>query len=162
VLNILFLVSYVEIFRMTISLTLEVTINRPIDTVANFVMDPRNDPVWLSGITSARALSDLPLRVGTRVERMAKFMGRPMEYVTEVVEYDPPRVLAMRTVKSPFPMKVRYEFEEKQGATLVRNKVEGDPGGFYAIGGPLLAHSVKRSISKDLDSLKRHLEAGPS
>ena len=143
---------------MTISLTLEVTVNRPIDEVAKFVMDPGNDPTWLSGIKSARALSDLPLRVGTRVERMAKFLGRPIEYVTEVVEYDPPRVLAMNTVKSPFPMKVRYEFEEKEGGTLVRNLVEGEPGGFYGIAGPLLARSVKSSIRKDLNALKSRLE----
>jgi uncharacterized membrane protein len=144
--------------RMTINLTIEVSIDRPIEKVAGFVMDPRNDPVWLSGITSSRALTELPLRVGTKVERKAKFLGRTIEYVTEVVDYDPPRVLAMRTIKSPFPMRVRYEFEDKQGATLVRNMVEGEPAGFYGVGGPLLARSVKRSITKDLNSLKRHLE----
>ncbi len=147
---------------MTISLTISVTINRPRDEVAEFVMDPRNDPDWLSGIVSAKALDELPLKVGSKVERMAKFLGRPMDYVTEVVEYDPPRTLVMRTVKSPFPMKVRYEFEEKEGATLVRNVVEGEPGGFYGIAGPLLARSVKSSIKKDLNALKGRLERGPA
>ena len=147
---------------MAITVTVEVTIKRVRNEVAEFVMDPRNDSVWIGGIISARALTELPVRVGTRVERVAKFLGRRIEYVTEVVDYDPPRLLAMKSVKSPFPMKVRYEFEEKDGETLVRNHVEGKPSGFYNIGGPLLARSVKRSVTTDLNSLKSHLESNSS
>jgi hypothetical protein len=145
---------------VAVSITVETMIKKPRDEVAAFVMDPRNDQVWIGGITSSRALTDLPVRVGTRVERIAKFLGRRIEYVTEVTEFDPPRLLAMKSIKSPFPLRVRYEFEEKNGSTVVRNHLEGEPGGFYSIGGPFLARSVKSSAAKDLETLKRHLESG--
>ena len=41
---------------------------------------------------------------------MATFLDRRIEYVLEVVEYDPKTLLAMRSVKGPFPMEVTYEF----------------------------------------------------
>ena len=65
-------------------------------------MDPANDPVWISGITEARMLTDPPLTDGTRVERMATFMGKRIKYVMEVVDHDPKALLGMRSVKGPF------------------------------------------------------------
>ena len=96
---------------------------------------------------------------GTRVERIAGFLGRRIEYVNEIEEYDPPRRLAMRSVKAPFPMTVVYEFEEVgDGATLARIRAGGDTRGFYSVAGPLLNQVVKRGIGRDLEALKDLME----
>ena len=97
--------------------------------------------------------------LGTRVERIAGFLGRRIEYVNEIEEYDPPRRLAMRSVKAPFPMTVVYEFEEVgDGATLARIRAGGDTRGFYSVAGPLLNQMVKRGIGRDLEALKDLME----
>jgi hypothetical protein len=52
------------------------TINRPAQEIFDYISDPANDSVWISGITSAQILTDLPVDRGTRVKRVAKFLGR--------------------------------------------------------------------------------------
>jgi polyketide cyclase/dehydrase/lipid transport protein len=138
-------------------------------------MDPANDTRWILALDSARVLpggaggraggddagGDGPggVGVGTRVERLANFLGRRVEYVNEIEEYDPPRRLAMRSVKAPFPMTVVYEFEEAgEDATLARIRAGGETGGFYSVAGPLLNTMVRRGIKRDLEALKDLME----
>ena len=146
---------------MSVDVTVEQPIARPRDTVAAFAMDPRNDRRWIGALTEVRTLTDGPVRPGTQVQRVAGFLGRRIEYVNEITELDPDRVLDMRSVKAPFPMRVTYSFEPADGggaATIVRNRVRGAPGGFFKLFGPLLGPVVKRSVQKDLERLRDVLE----
>ena len=98
--------------------------------------------------------------VGTRVRRVAGFLGKRIEYVNEIEEYDPPRRLHMRSVKAPFPMTVTYDFEPAPGGgTLMRIATGGDASGFYKVAGPLLSRQVRRGVAGDLRRLKELLEA---
>jgi hypothetical protein len=82
--------------------------------------------------------------------------------VLEVAELEPNSRLLMRSVKSPFPMVVTYSFDDAPGGTRMGVRVEGEPGSLYRAAGPLMARMVKRSISKDLRTLKAIIESGPS
>ena len=143
---------------MNIDVKAEVVINRPKDDVASFVMNADNDPVWISGIVETKTLTDPPLSVGTKVRRVAEFLGRRMEYVPEVVEYDPKALLVMR-IDSPFEMMIRYEFEEADNGTLIRIRIQGEGTGFYKLAGPLIANTIKQNVIKDLKTLKGILES---
>ena len=143
---------------MGIDITGEVTIERPREAVAAFAMDSANDPAWIGGVVESKALTDGPFGKGSKVGRTAKFLGRRMEYTTEVVEYEPPALVAMRA-ESPFPMTIRYEFVERAGRTLARIRVTGEGSGFYNLAAPLLAMMVKRNVSRDLRTLKQLLES---
>jgi uncharacterized membrane protein len=145
---------------VSIDVTAEVAIRRPRAQVADYMIDPAHDPVWIGGVREVRMETPPPVRAGTRVARVASFLGKRVEYVNEVTELDPERVLDMRSVKAPFPMRVTYSFEDGDGATIVRNRVRGNPGGFFALFGPLLAPLVRRSVQKDLERLRDVLEAG--
>ena len=144
---------------MAVDVRAEVVIARPRDEVTAYVMDPENDPVWISGIKQARMLTEPPFGKGTRVERVASFLGKRIEYVLEVEAHDPDALLDMRSVKGPFPMRVTYAFEEAGDGTLVRIRVQGESGGFYSLAWPLLSRSIKRNITGDLAALKRLLES---
>lgn len=124
------------------------------------MFDWRNDPVWIGGIKEAHLVTAEPFGVGSRVERVAKFLGKRVEYVNEVVELEPDARLVMRSVKSPFPMVVTYELVEVGGATEAVIRVQGEPSGFYRLAGPLVSPGVRRAVSGDLRRLKRTLEAG--
>jgi hypothetical protein len=145
---------------MSIDVTVEKEIARDRETVAAFVMDPVNDTRWIKALDSARTLDgDGPVDVGTRVERVASFLGRRIEYVNEIVELEPGRRLAMRSVKAPFPMEVTYELEDTPQGTRMRIRAGGEAGGFYRIAQPLLGAAVRRGIEKDLSELKQLMEA---
>ncbi len=144
---------------MSVDVTVEQRIARPRSEVAAVAMDPANDERWIGALTEVNMLTEGPVGPGTRVERVAAFLGRRMRYVNEIVAHDPPARLEMRSVEAPFPMRVTYEFEEDgPGATLARIRAEGDAGRFYALAGPLLATMVRRGIRRDLRGLKELLE----
>ena len=145
---------------MAIDVRAEVSINRSRQQeVAEYAMNPDYDPVWIGGISEAKMITDPPLREGTQVSRVASFLGKRIDYVLEVVGHEPASLLAMRSVKGPFPMKVTYEFEEASGGTMARIRVEGEAGGFYKLASPLMSRSVKHNITKDLRTLKQLLES---
>src|SRR5215211_5115244 len=144
---------------MAVDVTATGSIDRPRDQVAAFLRDPANDTEWIGGLRSARLLTPGPVRVGSQVERVAGFLGRRVEYVNEITELTADR-LAMRSVRSPFPMRITYGHRDAgDGTTEVSVRVEGDAGRFYALVGPLLGLAVRRSVTRDLRNLKQALEA---
>jgi uncharacterized membrane protein len=143
---------------MPVDVTATATIGRPREEVAAYLRDPANDTRWIGGVRSARLLTPEPVAVGSQVERVASFLGRRVEYVSEITELTGER-LVMRSVRSPFPMRVTYGHRQAtDGTTAVSVRVEGDAGRFYALAAPLLGVAVRRSISRDLQNLKQVLE----
>jgi uncharacterized membrane protein len=134
--------------------TVEIHVDRPREEVARYAMDWRNDTEWIGALTEVALVREEPLQV----RRVAAFLGKRIEYVNEVVQLQAGRLLAMRSVKAPFPMTVVYEFEDAGEGTLMRIRTGGDATGFYRVAGPLLARAVKRGVQGDLARLKRKLE----
>jgi uncharacterized membrane protein len=146
---------------MPVDVTAIATIDRPREEVAAYLRDPANDTQWIGGLRSARLLTPEPVAVGSQVERVAGFLGRRVHYVNEITELTGER-LALRSVRSPFPMRVTYGHRQAaDGATEVSVRVEGDAGRYYALLAPLLGVAVRRSITRDLRNLKRILEGQP-
>ena len=143
---------------MSIDITIEKTIGRPAEEVARFAMDPANDTAWIGGISEARIVTDGPLAPRSRVARVASFHGKRIEYVNEIDELAPGERLVMHSVAGPFPMRITYEFADREGGAVARIRVEGDAGGFYAVAAPLLRRKVRRSVEADLATLKGLLE----
>jgi uncharacterized membrane protein len=142
---------------MRIDVQAEVQVNRPRDEVAAYMTDPANDREWIGGLREARVVGGGPVAEGSRVARVASFMGRKVEYVNEITTLEPGRMLEMRSVKAPFPMQITYTFEDRDGGTLVRNHVRGG-GGLFSLGSPLFAPLVRRNVRKDLERLRELLE----
>jgi hypothetical protein len=141
-----------------IDVTATETIAAPRDEVSSYVMDHRNDPTWIGGISESELLGEPPLGVGSDVRRVASFLGRRIEYVNHVDELESGRRLVMRSVKSPFPMVVTYSFDDDPGGgTHASVRVQGEPSAIYSIAGPLLSRQVRRSVSRDLRTLRRLL-----
>jgi uncharacterized membrane protein len=141
-----------------IDVTARTIIDRPRDEVAAYVIDNRNDLAWIGGITESELLGGNSITEGSRVRRVASFLGRRIEYVMEVARLEPGSVLEMRSVKSPFPMEVAYAFEDAAEGTATSVRVRGEPGAWYRIAGALMSRAVQRSIDADVRRLKEILE----
>jgi uncharacterized protein YndB with AHSA1/START domain len=136
-------------------------IRRAPEDVAAFAMEAENDTRWIGGISEAHRLTPGPTAVGTRVQRVASFMGKRIDYLMEVAELEPSRKIVMRSIKSPFPMRVTYAFEPEGSGTSASVRVEGDPDGFYKLASGLMAPAVRRNLKGDLKRLKGIIEASP-
>jgi len=82
---------------MKVDSTTEAVIARPRAYVSNYAGDPTNAPQWYSNIDSVDWKTQPPLRVGSRMAFAARFLGRRLEYIYEIVELVPGERLVMRT-----------------------------------------------------------------
>jgi len=134
-----------------------VEINRPIDEVFAYLDDPSKTPEWNSIVEEARP-SETPVRRGTTISSRARFLGRKIESTFEVVEHVPNKKVVQRTEK-PFPFTLTNVFEAAGKGTRVTAVFEGEPGGFFKVGEPILARIAKKQFQAQLDTMKELLEA---
>ncbi len=144
---------------MTVDVQVETTIGRPVADVATFSGDPSNAPLWYANIRTVSWRTAPPVAVGSRMDFVARFLGRRLSYTYEVVELDPERRLMMRTTDGPFPMETTYRWEATgTGQTRMTLRNRGDPAGFSRIAAPMMERAIRRATSKDLSRLKAILE----
>jgi uncharacterized membrane protein len=144
---------------MAIDVTTEIEINRPLDEVAAYAGDPTNAPDWYANIESIVWKTSPPVRLGSKMDFIARFLGRRLAYTYEVIELEPNRRLVMRTAEGPFPMETTYTWAPAgEGRTLMQLRNRGMPSGFAKLSAPLVAAAVKRETSKNLEALKELLE----
>jgi hypothetical protein len=144
---------------MPINVTARTRVSTPRTEVALFMFDPANDCAWIRALDSSEKLTGGPVGVGTRVRRIAKMLGRPIDYTTEVVELEPSSILRMRTVRG-MDMDVTYLLEDiPGGGTLISVRNAGGPGGIGGVLSPLLGLLVNRRVNGDLRALKGLLES---
>ena len=145
---------------MPIDVQTETTIDRPAGEVAAYAGDPDNAPEWYANIGSVQWRTDPPLRVGSRLDFVAGFLGRRLAYTYEVTELADGERLVMRTADGPFPMETTYTWTAIDEATTrmsLRNR--GEPAGFSRLLLPFMARAVRKANRKDLARLKELLES---
>lgn len=139
----------------------EMVIDRPVEAVAAYAADPTNAPEWYANIESVTWQTTPPVRVGSKVDFVAHFLGRRLAYTYEIVELVPDSRLVMRTAQGPFPMETTYTWDAAgEAATRMSLRNRGEPSGFSKVAAPLMATAVRRANRKDLARLKRILESG--
>jgi len=137
----------------------EIDIGRPRSEVALYASDPDNATCWYQNITSVEWKSPKPLRVGSRVAFVARFLGRRLAYTYEVKELVPGERFVQSTTEGPFPMETTYTWQDSPaGGTRMALRNRGEPGGFPALAAPMMASAMRRANQKDLARLKTILE----
>jgi len=121
-------------------------IDRPQEVVAAFTGDSSNAPRWYANIERVDLLTPPPLAVGSRMGLRARFLGRVLEYVDEIVDLEPGRRLVMRTEQGPFPMETIYEWHDAgPGRTRMTLRNRGEPVGFAPVAAPAMAAAARRA-----------------
>lgn len=137
-----------------------VDINRPIAEVFSYTAEPQNLPEWTSLVQEVQKEGQGEIKEGDRFTAIAKFLGRSFETPFEVSVHQSPRRHSDKSVGGPFDQEYTYTFEETAGGgTRLTYVVEGEPGGFFKLAGPLLEAAGRRQFRADLGTLKDLLEA---
>jgi len=146
---------------MKVDVVSSIVIQRPRGMVANYAANPDNAPRWYVNIKRVEWKTPPPLRIGSRIAFVARFLGRTLSYTYEVIEYIPEEYFVMRTAEGPFPMETTYSWDDASGrATKMTLRNRGTPGGFSGLFAPMIAFAMRRANRKDLARLRRVLEQG--
>jgi hypothetical protein len=143
---------------MAVDVLSEVEIARPRAEVAAFACDPDNATRWYENIKSVDWRTSPPLAVGSRLDFVARFLGRRLAYTYEVREHVPGERFVMSTAQGPFPMETTYGFEDSPLGTRMTLRNRGEPAGFAKVGAPLIERAMRRANRADLRRIKAILE----
>lgn len=144
---------------MPVDVNTQVEISRPRLEVAAYAADPDKAIEWYENITAVEWVTPPPLAVGSRIEFVASFLGRRIEYTYEVLDHVPGERFTMSTVEGPFPMETTYIWQElPNGHTRMSLRNRGEPRGFAKVTSPVMGQAIRRANRKDLQRLKAILE----
>jgi uncharacterized protein YndB with AHSA1/START domain len=144
---------------VSVDVRTEIDIARPVAAVAAYAADPDNAPQWYANIDSVEWKTEPPLRVGSVIGFVARFLGRRLAYDYELVDLVPDERLVMRTAEGPFPMETTYTWSATvDGGTHMTLRNHGEPAGYSKLLAPFMAPAMRRANRKDLAALKSILE----
>src|SRR5687767_11035063 len=118
----------------------EIHIARPAREVFSLVTDTERLGEWQKGTVECRRTGSGALSVGERLHEVHAAMGRKLESVFEVTEYDRDRAFALKAVDGPVLLDGRWEFAGVDGGTRVRFVGEGPVAGWMK---PMLSRQFR-------------------
>ncbi len=137
----------------------QIVIKKPIGEVSGFAAHPDNVPRWYKNIYEVKWVTEPEIKVGSQIAFKARFLGKDMAYVYEIVAWEPEKRMVMRTADGPFPMETTYLWEATEPkATKMTLINRGKPSGFSKILTPFMKMAMKKANAKDLQLLKEVLE----
>lgn len=145
-----------------------IDINRPCEEVFAYLEDRANDPAWMAAVRESHWLDTGGAGtpgvdgVGRRGRMLMRIQGRTVEFVDEVSEYEPGRVIAHRTVQGPFPLHSACRCDPTETgcrATVVGEAEQFVRGPLRWLLEPFIARGVRRGFRTDLARLKQILES---
>jgi uncharacterized membrane protein len=135
------------------------TIDRPVEEVWDYLMDARNDPVWMTHVVEVGRGADQPMEPGLEIDETVKFLGRRLPVTMKVTEHEPKRRSAIELTGSPVPGRGSYELEPVDGGTRLTATLETDAHGFFKLAEPVFARMARRDFAGNFATLKDLLEA---
>ena len=142
---------------------MSVVIARPVEDVFRVLTDPTLAPRWAANAIRGELLTDGPVGIGSRRRAVVKgVLGRTMESVMEVTEFERNRAVALKLISASWggTGRTRYTFTPAGDGTRVDWHWEMEPGGWLKpFAGPFMSF-FGRAFQKDLDGLKAMMESG--
>jgi len=134
-------------------------VERPIEEVFAYLTDLDRVPEWQTNVLFLQLQSPGGLRTGARLVELRKFLGRKVESVVEVSEYQPPHRYTIRVQSGPIPFEISNVLSESGGGTRIDAAVEGEPGRFFGLVEWRVVKAVERELWNSLATLKDILES---
>jgi carbon monoxide dehydrogenase subunit G len=124
------------------------------EQVFEYLSQPENDSEWQAACKEVRR-DPGTVGVGCRYAIWFSFLGREMVFENEIVEFQPYKRFAYRTLSGPIHFRGQYRFEAVETGTRIHWAFEADPGRFFGI----LPQSVlKKVLAKQVHSDLLRLE----
>lgn len=138
---------------------LNTDIYRPLTQVFAFVTMPENDFHWQYGTLMSDRISKGEMGVGTLFRVVGHFMGRRMECVYEVTEFEPNKKYGFKSLSGPIDSYTLYTFEVMKGSTRISHSTQISLGEPFKSNATTAEKTVKKEYRENLALLKDILES---
>lgn len=128
-------------------LTSEIVLDAPRDEVFAFFSDAANLEALTPGFLRFRVLSSTPveMRRGARIDYRLTVHGMPVRWQSEITHWLPPWRFVDRQLRGPYRLWIHeHEFDEREGATVCRDRVTWAAPGGGLVGRWLVAPDLER------------------
>jgi uncharacterized protein YndB with AHSA1/START domain len=139
----------------------QIEIGRPREVVWEYMENAEHNPEWLRNMKSCRWITDPPVRVGSRYEQVAGFLGKEVRTSFEVTALESGHLITISSLPgSSFALAITREVDPIGADRChVTETAGGDPSGFYRVAEPLMRIIVRRNIARAYRELKELLES---
>ena len=136
-----------------------ITINRPVGTVFNFVLDGTNNALWRPAVLDMERVPGKPSGAGAVYKQGLKGPGgRRIDGDYEIVECQPDELIRFQVIAGPARPTGTYRFEAVGDATHVTFALHLDAKGLTRLMSPMIASTMKGEVAT-LSNLKAYLES---
>ena len=135
-----------------------ISIDRPIKTVFDFILDGTNSPRWRPDVTDIALLPGKPLGVGAVFKQGARGPTGRIDADYEIVECRPNEWIKFQVVAGPARPVGTYKFESTAGGTSVTFVLDFQPKGLAKLMDGMITSTMRAEIG-NLSNLKSYLES---
>lgn len=139
------------------TVTESVTIDRPVTEVFDFFTEGRAR--WDESVISEEVTSPPPVGVGSTLHTRMRAVGREVDFDWRVTAYDPGARMAVTSTSGVMSTSSDLQFADANGATVVAVRIDAEPTGIMRLAEPMIADSVRSTLSTSLARAKRMLES---
>lgn len=136
----------------------ELWLPSPLSVVYPFFAAAENLEVLTPPFLNFHILTPKPIHmaVGTRIQYQLKLHGIPIHWESEITGWDPPHFFSDDQIRGPYRhWHHEHSFEERDGGTLVRDKVEYAVPGGSLINRFFVASDLRRIFDYRTATLKK-------
>lgn len=133
-------------------------IYRPLTQVFAFVATPENDFHWQYGTLMSTKISKGEMSLGTLFRVVGYFLGRRIESVYEVIDFEPNKMYGFKSLSGPTDSYTLYTFEVIKGSTRINLSIQMSPGALLKSNDMTIESKVKKQSRENLALLKEVLE----
>ncbi len=134
------------------------TIDRPVKEVFDFVLDGTNSPLWRSSVTDVKLSLGKPLGVGAVFKQGLKGPGGRIDGDYEIVECKPNELIKFQVIAGPARPMGTYVFKSIGSSTQVTFILDFQPKGLAKLMDGMINKSMKEEVGT-LSNLKAYLES---
>lgn len=132
-----------------------IEINATVSDVFTFVSTIENIPKWQTDVLTTKVTSSGTIRAGSQFQEVAKILGKPVETVCEITEYQPVKRFGFRSIsQGPVSYSGQVLTEPNGRGTRVTVNVHVQLHGLWKIAEPLFALEIRGATKKELKTLK--------
>ncbi len=136
-----------------------ITIDRPINTVFDFVLDGTNSPHWRPAVVDIKRVPGTPSGMGAVFKQGLKGPGgRRIEGDYEIVECKLNELIEFQVTAGPARPRGTYKFQAVGDSTHVTFILHYEPKGLARLMGPMITQTMREEVAT-LSNLKAYLES---